>query len=455
MSEIQDFDVLLIGFTNELLASMQQLLAPLRVKHLSEGKDVEVFLETFQMEAGSVVFVSSETKELSHLEVAQALSSYYQGVLQYFVTSDRTKFEVKNLKKNGFSEVVLLPGDQKVLDECIVNVKMQKGKGPKKKFKAVKLVDLQPGLDLPFDVRTYLPLNNKYVLLTASGKLSDKKFNTLKDKVVNSVFIDAQQQKEFYSFAAEQLVKLGQAPSGGGTNTDRAERLQASVRSLFQSVMDTSTSSDFQLGRDLLEQSKKVVESFVEKKIGVNLGAKLKELLGEGRDTYSHAQVVSTIACLLSMATEIGKPEDLAIAGLFHDISVQVREDLNIFNLDQATEEERKAYLQHPLGSLNLLKEKKITITPQIGEMIEKHHERPDGKGFPKGVAGNRIPAEAQLLAYADAFEYLSRPKAGEEAMSMTEIHNFINEKLGLNPEVMMKVKKFLSSFEAKQSLAG
>ena len=36
---------------------------------------------------------------------------------------------------------------------------------------------------------------------------------------------------------------------------------------------------------------------------------------------------------------------------------------------------------------------------------IRAHHERPDGKGYPKGLRGEQIPDEAAILAVADAYE--------------------------------------------------
>jgi HD-GYP domain-containing protein (c-di-GMP phosphodiesterase class II) len=39
------------------------------------------------------------------------------------------------------------------------------------------------------------------------------------------------------------------------------------------------------------------------------------------------------------------------------------------------------------------------------------HHERWDGRGYPSGKAGHRIPLEARLLAIADAFDAMTSPR--------------------------------------------
>ncbi|MGH2801964.1 MAG: diguanylate cyclase [Thermoleophilaceae bacterium] len=52
---------------------------------------------------------------------------------------------------------------------------------------------------------------------------------------------------------------------------------------------------------------------------------------------------------------------------------------------------------------------------------ILAHHERPDGRGYPRGLSGDAIPLESRILAVADAFEAMTadrtyRPALGEEA---------------------------------------
>lgn len=444
------FDILLVGLDQTLLEFLSPLLAKIKYQQISTGEEVDSFLENYQLSPGTRVLISTNTKGMSHLEVGQALSSCFQGLHLVFVTFDRTSFEIEKLKKNGFTDSFLFPLDKKSLHDLIEDVTVSKAGGITKKYKAVKLLDVEPGQDLPFAVKTYLPFNNKYVLLTGSGQLSAQKAKLLKEKNVNSVFIDSKQVEKFYEFASEQLIKQGKSSNDAVSQTEKAEKMQSTVRSLFRSVLDsTNSTGDFSNGRDLLDQSKKIVENYVEKKTGVDLAEKLKSIMGEGRDAYSHAQIVSTISCLLSMATEIGNPEDLAIAGLFHDIGIYgIKEDISVFEIDRLTEEEKKQYYQHPRLSLNLLKEKRITLTPKISEIIEKHHERVDGKGFPDGLQPHRIPIEAHLLAYADAFEYLTRQSPGKASPTPQEVHQIISSKLGLSTEMLKKVENFLSTLQ-------
>ena len=43
---------------------------------------------------------------------------------------------------------------------------------------------------------------------------------------------------------------------------------------------------------------------------------------------------------------------------------------------------------------------------------VHSHHERPDGRGYPLGLAGDSIPVEARILAVADAYEAMTADRA-------------------------------------------
>lgn len=454
MENQSELDLLLIGVEESGQSAVEKIANGLRLLSLNTAADVGDFLDSTNLAPGSVVIVSNFCAGMTHLEIAQALSSSYEKIHIIFLTSDRSLFDLASLTKNGFTEIFLLPMDSARFQEQIQNFRQQKGGGAFRKYKAVKLVDLGANVELPFDVSTFLTLNRKYVKLTVDGKLSAKKFQTLKDKNVKSVYIQASEVSAFYEFAAEQMLKLGETTEDGISETERAEKFQSNVRGLFRSFLDVAKDgSGLEQGRDLLEQSKKVVESYVVKKTGMDLHKTFDAIMGASNDCYSHAQAVSTIATLLSMATGIGQPEELAIAGLFHDIGLLgTREDISIFDLPDLKDEERNAFLAHPKSSLNILREKRVTLVPIIAEILEKHHERVDGKGFPLGLPGHKIPMEAQLLSYADAFEYLSRPKAGAATLTPREIHQKIASSVGLSVEILMRIEVFICASSSSES---
>lgn len=445
----ENFDLIAIGLSDHATILLSGALGGAKLFEVRDAAGVESVLETYDLKPGTTIFIGSEIKEMSHLEIGQALSSGFPGTQVAFVTFDRQLFNFEDLKKNGFTSVFLLPIDAKVFKEfCEEAVRAKKG-GIGRKFRAVKLVDVGAGEHLDFDLYTFLPRNNRHVSLTASGEISEKKMSMLKSGSVNNLLVDVGEIDKFYEFSAERLLALGQTGNDAVSETEKLEKIGTAVRELFRSVLSVNTDKvNFESGRDFIDQSKKVVSMMVSKKTGLDIGAQLKQAVGEDGDAYSHAQSVSTIACLLSMATGVGSPEDVAIAALFHDLGSTGATPQSFFDDSNLTEDERKAYQQHPKVSLNLLREKRITVTEHIANIIERHHERDDGRGFPAAVPSHRIPDEASLLCYADAVEHLTRPTgiAGQAPLTVAQAHELISEKMSIKPDVLRKISAFIKS---------
>jgi HD-GYP domain-containing protein (c-di-GMP phosphodiesterase class II) len=54
-----------------------------------------------------------------------------------------------------------------------------------------------------------------------------------------------------------------------------------------------------------------------------------------------------------------------------------------------------------------------------IADLILKHHERWDGKGYPLGLAGEDIPIECRILAIADSFDAMTNDRPYRKAISV------------------------------------
>lgn len=120
-----------------------------------------------------------------------------------------------------------------------------------------------------------------------------------------------------------------------------------------------------------------------------------------------HSQAVGRLAELvaLELGMDRNDVELLYLAGVLHDVGkVAVP----------------AAVLQHP-GPLTVEQLREVQKHPDIGARIvanaglddiarwvRAHHERPDGCGYPRGLAADRIPAEAKILAAADAYEAMT-----------------------------------------------
>lgn len=136
--------------------------------------------------------------------------------------------------------------------------------------------------------------------------------------------------------------------------------------------------------------------------------------------TTGHCHTVGRYAEL--MAKELGfAPDDVErvrLAGVLHDVGktgVSERIVTKPRPLDPA---EWRTIRTHPEMGARLLAHPDLE---DLRAWILAHHERPDGAGYPHGLAGEEIPLEARILAVADAYEAMTadrsyRPALGEEA---------------------------------------
>ena len=93
--------------------------------------------------------------------------------------------------------------------------------------------------------------------------------------------------------------------------------------------------------------------------------------------------------------------ETIWAAGLLHDIGkIGISDKLLSRNIEGMSPDERREYQLHAVRGQTAVD--KIDAFREIGVLIRHHHEAFDGSGFPDGLAGNRIPLGARIIAVAD-----------------------------------------------------
>ena len=136
--------------------------------------------------------------------------------------------------------------------------------------------------------------------------------------------------------------------------------------------------------------------------------------------TARHSQTVGRYARM--MAEEIGLPreqvERVRIAGILHDVGKIAISDRVLTKPGPLSDGERSEMRSHPQIAAKLLSRPEFA---DLRTWIAAHHERPDGRGYPRGLRGAEIPVEARILAVADAYEAMTadrvyRPALGEQA---------------------------------------
>jgi response regulator RpfG family c-di-GMP phosphodiesterase len=155
-----------------------------------------------------------------------------------------------------------------------------------------------------------------------------------------------------------------------------------------------------------------------------NLRSTLNALVGamEAKDPYirQHSRRVTdlSVAGAEALGMESSQVEALSFAGYLHDIGkIGVKDNVLLKNtsLDPEEYEEVK---RHPVLGDSIVSS--MQLTPDERNVVLLHHERWDGGGYPRGLAGEEIPLVARVTAVADAFDAMTsdrsyRPSKSQE----------------------------------------
>jgi HD-GYP domain-containing protein (c-di-GMP phosphodiesterase class II) len=134
--------------------------------------------------------------------------------------------------------------------------------------------------------------------------------------------------------------------------------------------------------------------------------------------TASHSDRVAAYA--VGIGRELGHGErelrDLRRAGLLHDIGKLGVSNSILDKPGRLTEAEYEAIKEHPRNTEEILR--RVPIFSGLAVAAAAHHERVDGRGYHRGIAGDAIPAMSRVLACADVYDALTARRPYRDPMS-------------------------------------
>ncbi|MGE5581736.1 MAG: HD-GYP domain-containing protein [Bacillota bacterium] len=155
---------------------------------------------------------------------------------------------------------------------------------------------------------------------------------------------------------------------------------------------------------------------------------------------YSHMVNVCILAVKmgLQMAYNQLKLAELAIGALFHDVGMAKIPPEIVNRVGGLTSEEMRLVQNHSKDGYDLLRQ--ISGFSAVSANIAyQHHERYNGTGYPRGLAGNEIHEFAKIVAVADVFDAMTTEKLYSNAKSIPETVKFLKSLKGIefDPEIV------------------
>jgi len=149
------------------------------------------------------------------------------------------------------------------------------------------------------------------------------------------------------------------------------------------------------------------------------------------RYTSGHSKRVAKYARMIAVRMGKSKEEQEKIyqAGLLHDIG-KIRVPAEIINKPgKLTDEEYNVIKIHPVTGYRILES--ISDDGFIAIATKFHHERYDGKGYPNGLVGERIPEVARILGVADAYDAMASNRSYRDALPQSIVREEIEKGKG------------------------
>ena len=147
----------------------------------------------------------------------------------------------------------------------------------------------------------------------------------------------------------------------------------------------------------------------------------------ESKDHYTqgHCERVADLAC--GLAQEAGLDQKslfwFRIGALLHDVGKLMIPPEILNKPGRLTAEEWVMIKKHPVWGVEMLAD--IDFPWDVRPIVESHHERWDGAGYPHGLKGDEIPLTARILCIADVYDALTsersykKPVSHEQALDM------------------------------------
>lgn len=139
----------------------------------------------------------------------------------------------------------------------------------------------------------------------------------------------------------------------------------------------------------------------------------------EARDPYTggHLWRVSRYARLLATQARFSEADvaRVALGGFLHDLGKIGIPDAILRKPDRLTDLEYEVIKTHPDMGVRMLAGHPLAVL--VKEAIGLHHERPDGKGYPRRLSGESIPEVARIVGVCDAFDAMTSHRPYRQGM--------------------------------------
>lgn len=155
----------------------------------------------------------------------------------------------------------------------------------------------------------------------------------------------------------------------------------------------------------------------------------------EYRDPETGSHILRMAHYSKLIAAKLGLSEEqqnvLLEAAPMHDIGKVGTPDMILLKPGKLDEMEFAIMKRHAINGFEILSRSQSPLLKVAAEIAHTHHEKFDGTGYPRGLAGEAIPLFGRIVAVADVFDALTSERPYKRAWTLDDAQKFLREQSG------------------------
>jgi putative two-component system response regulator len=171
-------------------------------------------------------------------------------------------------------------------------------------------------------------------------------------------------------------------------------------------------------------------------------------------ETGRHLERMSSYCALIAERFDYGRErvELMRIASPMHDVGKIGIPDNILLKPATLTPDERKVMQDHTVIGYRILSGSEAELLTLASILAWTHHERYDGTGYPRGIAGEKIPFEGRIAAVADVFDALTTDRIYRPAFDVERAIEMMREQRGAHFDPVV-LDTFLEAIEKVEEI--